>query len=289
MGQIKLGNITANNVKLGSLQVQKVYLGSNLVWSYTNYSSELQAIINRANAEGFTLPSSTTLGHIDALISAYKSSGVWTKMDRLYNFAYNNTALTNFARIDWKNPSTSPLIIFNGGITYVVSGFMGNGVDGYLNTHFTPSTDGVNYTQNNASRTALVYNTPTTGNAIDGNTPAGNNGFFIASTSAHRINGTNNIVGGNVNLGGVGLKSINRYNATDLRLYNRTTENIRTSTSTILPPVEQYIFRNVGNYSNSEISNYMLGSSLTLTEVTAIRNDYNTYLSNIGLTPITLT
>lgn len=458
MGQLKIGSTTINNVKLGSTQVSKIYLGSNLIWSNSTYSSEMQAIIDRANALGYTLPISSTLAAMDSLISAYKASGVWNKMDRIWNFAcgrnqsnlvrfseemdnvvygktavlvsgntttapdstmtadkvyetatstshnirqlipcqpsttytlsfylkaaeyntptfnfsdgvvqmirqftltgsgsvdnntnttitdvgggwyrctmtktssvgvteltavlsplagsylgngvngiytwgwqmeigstattYNrtpDTQLQNFARIEWKNPSGS-LLTLNGGITFEESGYKGNSVDAYLGTSFIPSTNGVNYTLNNASRTAVIYQVPTTGNAIDGNNPSGNNPMFVSTTAAHRINGTNNLVGGTVNFTGTGLKSISRDNSTDLRLYNRTTESVRTATSTTNPVTEQFILRSVANYSNSIVSNYLIGASITSTETLSIRNDYNTFLSAIGLTAIT--
>lgn len=283
---LKLGNNTINNVKLGSTQVHKVYLGSNLIWSNSPYSTELTAIIARANTEGFTLPSGSTLTHVETLISAYKSAGIWNKQDRLYNFAYNDISLTNFARIDWKNPSTSPLLTLNGGLSYVSAGYQGNAVDGYIDTGFAPATHGVNYTQNNAGRSALVYSAGTGGSVpIDGNS-ANNNVMFIASTSSHKINSTLALSGGNVNLSSAGLKSIERDDSTNIRVIQRTTSSSRTATSDVLPTQNQYLFRNATNYSNNLLSMYCIGASLTLTEVTAIRNDYNTYLTAIGLTAI---
>lgn len=288
MGSLKIGNTTITNAKIGSTQISKVYLGSNLVWSHSTYSSELQAVIDRANTEGFTLPSSTVLGHCDTLITAYKSSGVWSKQDRIYNFAYNDNTITNFSRIDWKNPSTSPLITLNGGMTYQISGYKGNGVDGYLDLNYVITTDGVYHTQDNAGRTALVYSTPTIGTAIDGSNITTRTQLFLASTTLHRINTITNLNSA-VNIGGVGLKSIQRYDANNVSVFNRITENSRTAVSALPSSNPHLLFRANTNYSDMVISNYLIGSSLTSTEVVSIRNDYNTYLTNIGLTPITLT
>lgn len=198
-----------------------------------------------------------------------------------------NTHLINFARIDWKNPATSPLITLNGGMTFVEQGYMGNGVDAYADTGFIPSTHGINYTLNNASRGGMVYTSPTVGNVIDGNTTVVNNAMFNTNSTQHRINTTNTLTPSAANLGGAGWKSFNRDNSTDVRFYNRTTEILRNATSTVLPANSQIMFRNTTVYSNTVLANYMMGASITSTENLAIRNDFNTYLFDIGLTPNT--
>ncbi len=71
------------------------------------YSPELQAIIDRANLEGFTLPSETTLVIIDVLIKAMITDGYWAKRDLILNFAYNDDNCREFSMINWKNPSGS--------------------------------------------------------------------------------------------------------------------------------------------------------------------------------------
>jgi hypothetical protein len=71
----------------------------------STYSSELRAIINRAIAEGFTLPSVTTLEVIDVLIRQMILDGYWQKRDLILNFAYNDINCRDFSRINWKNPT----------------------------------------------------------------------------------------------------------------------------------------------------------------------------------------
>ncbi len=72
-----------------------------------SYSPELQAIIDRANLEGFTLPSETTLLIMDVLIQAMITDGYWAKRDLILNFAYNDDNCREFSMINWKNPSGS--------------------------------------------------------------------------------------------------------------------------------------------------------------------------------------
>lgn len=201
--------------------------------------------------------------------------------------AYQKTPTTmfqNFSRIDWKNPSTSPLLTINGTLTFHEGGYVGDGSTGYLDTGFIPSTHGINYTLNNAGRTIMVY-TATGGNPLEGNS-SNNNTMFLTTTANHKINATLALTGGNVNLGGSGMTGIHRDSNTVIRTIKRTTETTgRTQTADILPTVNQLIFRNVSTFSASAISFYMMGASLTLTEGTALRNHYNTYMSGIGLLP----
>jgi hypothetical protein len=70
-----------------------------------SYSPELKAIINRANSEGFTLPSKPTLQAADVLIQQMIADGYWQKRDLILNYAYNDDDVENFTRINWKNPT----------------------------------------------------------------------------------------------------------------------------------------------------------------------------------------
>jgi hypothetical protein len=423
------------------------------------YSTELTAIINKAQSSGFTLPATRQLQSIDAFIATLKSSGLWSKMDRIYNFAFNNspnlirysqqidnaewlksnstvtgnsglapdsttsadkiidntanfthyvqqnvaclantnytlsfylkgqekmnpqvnfndgvtgmirvfnltngtvdigtgttitsvgngwyyctmtrqtgaaattlqpafytqagayigdglagfylwgvqieygntattyqatptTLLQNFSRIDWKNPATSPLITINGTMTYIETGFSLDGTTGYLDTGFIPSTHAVNYTLNNAGRTAMLYATGGGGSTIDGNS-SNNNAMFSTATSNHKINATLALTGGNVSLGGAGMGGIYRDSNTVIRIIKRLTETTgRTQTADVMPTVAQWIGRNSTGYGLHTFAFYAIGSSLTLAQATSLRDNYNTFLVNLGLPPNTLT
>jgi hypothetical protein len=76
-----------------------------LMKNYTQFLPETQAIVNRAILEGFTLPDQFKLNCIDRLIREMKLSGYWAKRDLILNYAYNDDAVENFTRINWKNPN----------------------------------------------------------------------------------------------------------------------------------------------------------------------------------------
>lgn len=105
-------------------------------------STELQLIMDRAAEEGFNIPNATTQTAIDTLITAMKADNYWQAQDSILNFAYNDTSLANFSRINWKNPfSITNLVTFssdwsNAGWT------IGNGGTKSPNTLDTTAPDG---------------------------------------------------------------------------------------------------------------------------------------------------
>ncbi|MFA5644536.1 MAG: type II secretion system protein [Patescibacteria group bacterium] len=246
-------------------------------------SAELTAIIARAEAEGFTLPSVSTLRQVDILIGAMKTSGFWDEQDLILNFAYNNTDLANFSRINWKNPS-DPLAVRNGGLTYGVYGELGNGSNAHIDTNNNPSTYGGNYTLNDAGRGAVIFSA---GSVIDGTANASINSLRNGNLDAHKINQlATTALSPSADLSGVGYKGVNRDDATNVRFYNKATELNGTANSSSLYNGNQYLMRRGGTYSSIGISFYHLGGSISQTITQNFRIAYNAYLVSIGLTAI---
>ena len=252
---------------------------------YTPTNNELQQIINRAYAEGFTLPSTTILGHCDTLITEMKNDGVWNVSDVYYNFAYNDVTLTDWARINWKNPYGGlGIATLFGGVTYQTNGFKGDGVNGYVDVRFSAQAQAINYQLNNAGRMAVISNIGSgLGNSIDSSTDGER--IRLAGSSNQRINsGT-----GNLNIGitfsGLGLKSIMRDSVTNIRLQDTTILYTRTATSTVLPQNKTLLgSANLDSMFDGAISAYWIGASINNTQINNFRTYYNTYLTNIGLT-----
>jgi hypothetical protein len=257
---------------------------------YTPVNYELQDVINRAYAEGFTLPSTTTLGYCDTLITEMKNDGVWNVTDLFLNFAFNDTNLTNFSRINWRNPNSklNGISSLFGGLTYQTNGFKGNGVNGYIDTLINPSPAiniPYNYTLNNAGRLLVISEDVTGGNTVyEGNTGTSTRmGAFASSLSAFTSN-TVNSAAATIDTRGVGLKSIMRDTSTNIRIQNGATTLSTTQTSTAITNNTQMLLRFASSYSNACISNYYFGASLTNLQISNFRTYYNTFLTNIGLT-----
>lgn len=258
-------------------------IASSRVRQPYEFSAEALAIFNKATIEGFTLPSQIVQKSIDKLIKKMILSEVWAKQDLFLNFGYNNLALENFSRINWKNPS-SALVTKYGTVTYKVDGWEGNLTDGYLGTNYNPSINAINFTQNNAGIGIGIraYGAPTRN--IYGQS-TGTLSIFQGQTSA-RLN----------TLGGItyptiaSIQSMCQLNRTassnsDI-IINGTQYFDNVSTSVAIPSSEILIFNRSGALSSGRSSFFNIGSSLTFAEFQEFRTDYNDFLTSIGLTAI---
>ncbi len=286
---IRLKNISSWPITLNQEDVDKLFSYPYYDAGYSPVNYELQNVINRAYAEGFTIPSTTILGYCDSLITEMKNDGVWNLTDLFSNFAYNDISLSGFSRINWKNPNSKYIGISNlfGGLTYQTNGFKGNGTDAYINTlvNALPTlTIPYNYTVNNAGRMMVFSEDVISGQPYDGQGGTNNRlSSSSSSTSVTRINSTSAIPSP-VNTQGVGFKGLMRDSATAIRFQNLSTV---TSTTQITPTISndtQFILRAGASYGSGCVSMYYLGGSLSNSQMSNFRTYYNTFLTNIGLT-----
>jgi hypothetical protein len=113
------------------------------------FSAEYQAVLDRATALGYTQPSPDQKAKQNKLVQSLKDAGIWDLLDVFYVFATDGDS--DFATLNWKAPSANQATKVNTPTFTSNQGFTGNGTSSYLNTNFTPSTQGVNYTTNAAS------------------------------------------------------------------------------------------------------------------------------------------
>ena len=247
----------------------------------------LQGILNRADLEGFTKPSQSVQDEMSALIDSMKATGIWNKQDLFLNFAYNDVALQDFSRINWKAPS-DPLISLFGGLSYDSEGFQGDNVNGYIDMEHNLSSYGGNYLLNDASRFAVIRDLDTGGGinaAIDSAETGGLNNYMTSSaTAAHSVN-SNQVASGPEDTSGDGLKMLDRPDSSTLRIYNKSVSSSFTQPSTSIFNANQVLLKIDTFYGFDKILCYGLGGSM-FSEAQQFRSDYNTYLVNIGLTAI---
>tara|TARA_Y100000004_G_scaffold39706_1_gene42785 strand:- start:266 stop:1114 length:849 start_codon:yes stop_codon:yes gene_type:complete len=113
------------------------------------FDSNFRILLDKAIAEGITLPDGTQQIAGDLLIRELKVAGVWDKLDVFYVFATNNSAL---ATLNWINPSAHRATLHSSPTFVVKKGFEGDGSSSYLSLNYNPSTPTApNYTQNSAS------------------------------------------------------------------------------------------------------------------------------------------
>jgi hypothetical protein len=240
------------------------------------YDSDYQAVLNRAVALGYTLPSASQQIKQNQLVLSLKAGGVWTKLDVLYIFA--NDGGSNFATLNWKAPTLNQASLIDTPTFTTNEGFTGNGITSYISTNFNPAIGTNNYVLNNASR--YIYTLNAVG-IFDGLELSQSNRITTSGT-AQRINqGTGTINSPYSFSTGTGMKSIHRTSSTNVELFSGTNQASRTSTSNAVLLENQLISRSLLTYSANKVSMYAMGASL-VSENTAFVNAFNTYIYNIN-------
>jgi hypothetical protein len=241
-----------------------------------SFDADYQAILNRATTLGYTLPSASVQAKQNTLLASLKSTGVWAKLDVFYVFAQDGGA--DFGTLNWKNPNVNQSTLLNAPTFVSNGGLMGNGTSSYIDTNFNPATQGVQYTQNNASRYFFAHAINT--GRFDGNT-SGTNSMFLGVSASQRINaGSNTAVPPIDFTSAVNTKSIHRTTLASITAYNSTTAQIAVQTSAAMTSANQWILRSSTNYSTNTCAAYAMGASM-ITEHSDFINTWNTYKSSL--------
>jgi hypothetical protein len=85
---------------------------------------------------------------ISDTIRRLKAADIWQKLDVLWMLAAHDAQA---ARLNWKAPASFALTAVNSPTFTADRGYAGNGSSSYLNTGWDGATNGVNFTQDNAS------------------------------------------------------------------------------------------------------------------------------------------
>ena len=266
--------------------IQSGRFGAGSGYSYTNAeAATLVAAMSSA-------PDDTRKGQIDTCIGAIKTAGVWSKLDCLWIRAAHDSQA---ALLDWKRLSDSTAV--NSPTFTTDRGFTGDGSTSYINTNFTPSTDGANYIRDSASMGA--YLNAGTDTAVSGPNSIGAltvsyqariepwRSATPGSTVRARVNdGTATTVGTVATR--FGLTAVNRSGASAVQIY-RNGASIGTSTaaSSNVPSIDVYAlgFNNggaLGGANDNRIAAAFVGGSLTSTEHADLFTAIEAYLDAVG-------
>ena len=127
------------------------------------YETEYQAIMDRATALGYSLPSASVQGYGNTLVAALKTASLWEHLDVFYVFATDGDS--DFATLNWKSPSNNQATKVSSPTFTTDQGFKGDGVAANLDLNFDPSTDATNFERNDNSHGGYIRQLPT-GNGL---------------------------------------------------------------------------------------------------------------------------
>jgi hypothetical protein len=245
-------------------------------------SDELRAVVNEANTLGYTLPSAKTLGNLDVFVKSLKTLNIWNLCDYIRVSAYNDITVRNFALINMVNPTG--VLSINNSASYSTLGFMGNGTSAWINTGINLSLTS-KYAQSNAARLHVIHTAATSTNKIiDGSELTQQNHYRNDNAVQQRINQSNSDLVAAVDLSGTGLKAIIRDSSSNIRLYNKNVESVRSRNIAARVDSVQVELRTGSLFGNPGISFSLYSSQLSAIQVEGIRTAFNTYLVSIGLT-----
>jgi hypothetical protein len=244
------------------------------------FDADYQGILTYATTQGYTLPSAGQQILQNQLVLDLKTGGIWTKLDTFAVFATDGNS--DFALIDWKRLSQFTAVNSPTFTTNV--GFSGNSTSAYVNTNFNPSTSGVNYTLNNASR--IMYGDFPSDSGYPESAAGGLDNLTRSSNNntRQRINqGSSNVLAGPANWTGNNIfKSLNRTSLTNIEMFGNLTQTSTTATSTSISNNNQWLL--AGNSAFSTSANifkiYGMGASL-VSENTDLYNALNTYITSL--------
>jgi hypothetical protein len=246
-----------------------------------SFEAEYIAILDRATALGYTKPTVDQQILQNLHLKNLKNIGVWTKLD--YYFVAANNGGAQFACINWKNPSAAVALLVSSPAFTSNVGFNSTGVGSYIDTQFNAFTQGVNFTNNNASEFAYHTINVFAFNCVFGTAASSGDGVNIGSpTVGQRLNMPSNNINISVDMSGNGFKLINRDSPTSVVLYNNTTRIDRTATVATRINANRRILFGQNNTAPTtvKVSIYGNGADLIL-EALDLRTEIIRYLTTL--------
>jgi hypothetical protein len=247
---------------------------------FTTYTSEAQTLFTAMTSA----PDAPRKGHTNALIKGLKTDGIWSLLDILYVTAAHDAQA---AGLNWKTPASFSLIAVNSPTFTADRGYAGNGTTARLRTQFTPSTNGVNVTQDSGSLWLWVRSN------AQGAHEAGNTGaspFMLLNprdaTDVTRFSvndGAASFTGG-THTDSAKFWGASRAASGTKKLWRNGVQfgSDVSVTSTGLSSIEQWICgANATNFGTRQISAAAWGSALTGLE-SALYNRLLTYMQAVG-------
>lgn len=283
------------------------YINTKLGTSYTNVNSAMQALATANGATNFSSlgtfdaslyeaeavtlfaamssqPDSTRKALINTLIAALKTAGIWTKLDLFYMLAAHDTQAKN---LNWKSPGTYTLSNVGSGPAFVADRGATGSSSNALATGWTPSTNGVNFTLNDASIWVWVLtNVAATVRAVGNDT--GNQCHVLPRSAADALRAalstSSSTTGVASTTTSVGLTGASRASSGTVKHWKNGSQagSDESSTSIALPTIEQWVCgSNSGGFYTGQVAFAAWGAALTGLEA-SFYNALLAYMQGVG-------
>ena len=216
---------------------------------------------------------------VNDLILGLKADGIWAKLDRLWLFAAADTqsALLGL-KLSTATAVNSPAFVADRGFTGAASA--------YIDCNYNPSTDAVNWAQNNACFFAWNNTAGQVANALVGANVANRNKLY----PEHATNDTRwsiNVVSSQAAttgiVGNTGLWAVNRTASTATQLYLNGIELATATMGSGALGSAIYVFRDATIYTTRQCCCFGNGANLSIPEQVALYNRIRTYMSGVGV------
>ena len=228
------------------------------------YGPEVTAWIARLNTEGFDVPSAANLALLDTFVSALKSAGVWEGFDIVEVWAQDSGS-ANAGRVNLVSPSDTLATLYNAVAFTDKVGIQGDGVSAYVDTGFTPSTYGGNYSDNNTFIGAYVFSqsTVTSHEFISNNGANGALRIRNSNSGVQRVNCNSNLTPA-INFGTTGFLGVHKTSNLNViaQVDSTTSSHTYGSDTTTTPDGNIVLFSQAGlaAFVDAGISIFMAGS-----------------------------
>jgi hypothetical protein len=254
------------------------------------FDPDAQAFITAA-----AITNTTQQSAVNQLVVDLKGYGVWTKMKALYPFVGGTATSHKYNLKDPRDLDAAFRLTFSGGWTHSINGATPNGVNGYADTKFNPTTQALSTSSQHLS---YYSRTNINENAVEiGSISSANNNFlglYVTSTLGTRTSLASSARYNNTSapIDTRGFFTASRINATTIKVYvNNAIQASQSIASTANDNFNMYL----GTYgvasgqtlwSTKQVALASIGDGLTDTEAanfyTAVQNFQTTLGRSIG-------
>lgn len=246
------------------------------------FDSDYQAVLTKANTEGYAIPSASEQVLQNTLVTSLKDAGVWDKLDVLYVFASGNGD-SDFATLNFKAPATFQATKVNSPGYNGSNGFTGeNSAQRYLDTNFDATT---------ASSPNFVSGDGSVGVWISTATTSNPECYFgnVSGGTTMRQGSTDFMQSKSVGVAGNSDNQLAYFTHTDadttVQIWDTTVKATDSSEGTVRSGNFAVLAEGTSGlstrFSSATIGLFFIGSAIADSERTDFYNSINTYMSAI--------